>query len=156
MSVKRLSKKEIKELNNTGMLFVPLNKKDIVDIVNNEVGIVLKINNRVAYFKYKELWIPTIKYLDEAKINLQNYIIVDKGAVRFVANGADIMRPGIVEINGDFDKDAVILIKEETYKKVIGIGLALLNSEQMKNTKTGKVVKNLHHIGDKIWKLNEE
>ena len=71
-------------------------------------------------------------------------------AVKFIANGADVMRPGIKEFD-NFKKNQIIIIVDETHQKPLAIGEALVSSEEMKSLDSGKVIKNLHHVGDKIW-----
>jgi len=79
-------------------------------------------------------------------------IVVDMGAVSYICNGADVMAPGVTRIEGQFDIDDFILIVDERYSKPLAIGSALLNSQVAKQTKHGKIAKNLHYVGDKLWK----
>lgn len=78
-------------------------------------------------------------------------ITVDSGAVKFVCNGANIMRPGVTKIEGVFSKSSLVLVKEEKYGKAISVGKSLVSSEEMEVTKKGPVIENLHHVGDKYW-----
>ena len=70
-----------------------------------------------------------------------------------IVSGADVMRPGIVEFDENIKKGDVVIVKEEGYGKPIAIGKALWDGEEFKTKEKGKCVKNLHYIGDKIWKL---
>ena len=73
------------------------------------------------------------------------------GAIKFVVNGADIMRPGITKIEDNIEANDFIVIVDENNQKPIAIGISLLNSEDLRNTKDGKHIKNIHYVGDKIW-----
>ena len=73
------------------------------------------------------------------------------GAVKFVTKGADIMRPGITEIEDGIQKDTFVTIIDQNNKKPLAIGKSLFNSEELRNTKEGKVIKNVHYVGDEIW-----
>jgi PUA domain protein len=77
-------------------------------------------------------------------------VIVDAGAVRFVVNGADIMKPGIVSADPEIAAGDLVVIAEERHKKPLAIGRALVAGTEMKGE--GKAVKSLHHVGDLIWK----
>jgi PUA domain protein len=77
--------------------------------------------------------------------------LVDMGAIPYVCNGADVMAPGIMDIEGDFDKDGLLVIRDVKHRKALGIGAALYTSEEMRGLKKGKAILNLHHVGDKIW-----
>ena len=79
-------------------------------------------------------------------------IVVDMGAVPYVCKGADAMAPGVVSIEGDFKENDLLLVVDERHGKALMIGVALLDSQAMKNVKHGKIVKNIHHVGDKLWK----
>ena len=63
------------------------------------------------------------------------------------------MRPGITEIDEEIEKNDFIVIVDVTNKKPLAVGIALLNSEEMRESKTGKVIKNIHYVGDDIWKI---
>jgi len=80
-------------------------------------------------------------------------ITVDMGAVRHICAGADIMAPGVAKIDGEFDEGAVLLIADERHGKALAIGLALMDSKTMATCKKGRVVKNVHYVGDKLWNL---
>jgi len=96
-----------------------------------------------------ELLMPTLTY-QEALGRLPN-VVVDMGAIPHVCGGADVMAPGIVKVQGDFEKDELLVVRDERHGKALAIGSALLSSKEMRETKKGKVVRNLHYVGDKIW-----
>jgi len=79
-------------------------------------------------------------------------IVVDMGAVPYVCDGADVMVPGVVSIEGDFKENDLLLIVDERHRKPLMIGAALFNSQAMKKLKHGKIVKNVHYVGDELWK----
>jgi malignant T-cell-amplified sequence len=76
--------------------------------------------------------------------------IVDAGAIKFVCNGANVMRPGIKKFT-QFQKDDIICVVEEVHNKFLAIGKALVSSDEMSTITKGEVVKNLHYISDKYW-----
>ena len=78
-------------------------------------------------------------------------IIVDMGAIPHICNGADVMRPGIREISGEFGKGTVLLIKDIKFGKPIGICVAEVSSNSMKSMTKGKAAQNVHYVGDKFW-----
>lgn len=77
-------------------------------------------------------------------------VVVDAGAVSFVSNGADIMRPGIVEADDRIEPGEYVLIAEETHGKVLAIGRARTAGEDMVGDE-GKVVDSVHHVGDEWY-----
>ncbi len=79
-------------------------------------------------------------------------VIVDAGAVSFIAKGADIMRPGIVSADPGIEEGDMVIIVEQAHGKPLAIGRALVSGEQMTGD-SGKVVKTIHYVGDRIWKI---
>jgi PUA domain protein len=75
---------------------------------------------------------------------------VDAGAIKFVCNGANVMRPGIKKFS-EFKKDDIICVVEDVHNKFLAVGKALVSSEEMSSITKGEVVKNLHYISDKYW-----
>ena len=83
------------------------------------------------------------------------HVIVDMGAVKFVCNGANIMRPGIRK-HTNFEKDQIVCVKEESKQKFLAVGKSLVSSTEMEPITKGEVVKNLHYISDKYWEAKKE
>jgi PUA domain protein len=94
--------------------------------------------------------LPSLKF--DKVINSLPRIIVDMGAVAHIANGADIMRPGVREVHSDFAKGALVLIVDEKYSKPIALGRAEVDSAEMRFMGKGKVVGNVHYVGDALWR----
>ena len=83
------------------------------------------------------------------------FVTVDMGAVKFVCNGAKVMRPGIVDF-GSFKKGDIVMIKDQIHGKALAVGVALENSEAAKAMTKGYVIENLHYISDKMWEAYKE
>lgn len=83
-------------------------------------------------------------------------ITVDMGAIPHVCNGADIMAPGIKKVEGSFEQKSIVVIVDEKYSKPIAIGEANIPSRLLIEVKHGKVIKNIHYVGDKFWKVLKE
>ena len=95
------------------------------------------------------IFFPTLIFSEA--ISFLPKIVVDMGAVPYVCNGADIMAPGVRKITGDFKENDFLLIIDERYGKPLAVGIALFNSQNMKKIERGKIVRNIHYVGDKIW-----
>lgn len=80
-------------------------------------------------------------------------ITVDSGAIKFVCNGANVMRPGITKLDGEFASSSLVVVKEEKYGKAIAVGKALFSSAELESAKKGSVIENLHYVGDKFWDM---
>lgn len=129
---------------------ISISKKDQVELVEDQYKIIL-INKKPSFFYYDNKPVPTLKLLQEN--NVLKKITVDMGAVKFVVNGADIMRPGIVKIEDGIAKDEFVSVIDKNNQKPLAVGITLFNSEEMKAMKSGKVIKNIHYVGDELWRM---
>lgn len=82
-------------------------------------------------------------------------VIVDMGAVEPISSGADVMAPGIVEAEENIESGEIVGIEDEKNHKIVAIGIALEEGSSLRGEE-GKVVENLHQVGDKFWDLREE
>ena len=151
MKKKRLSKKEIKELNkNIEQSFDLSNfvdKKDKAEIVDDNIVVV---NDEWSFFYYENKLVPTLKLI--MKKEILKKVIVDMPAVPFMVKGADVMRPGIKHLE-EFEKGEFVVIVDETHKKPLAIGQALFSSKEIEEMEKGKVIKNVHWVGDRVWDI---
>jgi len=102
-----------------------------------------------------------VQFEDEAFLTVQGanrhgptkgVVTVDAGAISFVSDGADVMRPGIVEADDDVTEGDLVTVAEETHGKVLAIGRALVDGEEMTGD-SGKVVESIHHVGDDLFEF---
>jgi PUA domain protein len=98
-------------------------------------------------------WVfPTVKGAIERPFP-ERTIIVDMGAVPFVAKGADVMRPGIVSVTDDVRKGSPAIVVEERHRKALAVVVALLDAPGIRGEAKGKMAKTVHHVGDVLWAL---
>jgi PUA domain protein len=76
---------------------------------------------------------------------------VDTGALKFILNGADIMRPGIRSWDDWGPVGRVVVIRDEEKSRAIAVGRTLVESKEMVVKTRGACIQNLHHVGDKFW-----
>jgi predicted RNA-binding protein (TIGR00451 family) len=142
--MKHLSGKDKKSLTDKLPSGYQVSKKDEVIEKN---GILWK--NKEPYLILKNgKYFPHLKKLDDSFFKS---VYVDRGAIPFVLKGADLMRAGIQIIDDSFEKDDIILVKDEEHKKTIAVGVALFSSVDMKAQSSGKSVKPVHLVGDEFY-----
>ena len=148
---KHLNKKEIKQLNaqlkEQFGLSDYFDKKDKVEITEKDHLVIILHEGAPAFFHREGKLVPTLKNI--LKENFLKKITVDMGAIKFVANGADIMRPGIVAWDKTITKDMIVVIEDETHHKPLAIGKMLV--ADLDSVTSGKVIQNVHYVGDTIW-----
>ncbi|MEM3038946.1 MAG: RNA-binding protein [Thermoplasmata archaeon] len=151
----RLSRKEARSLQEQfiGSLgFSPVLSEDSLDVAETEKhSVVLEGNTVVGFFKNDRLF-PTVRCLLRAPPD-KRYVTVDMGAVKFVASGADVMAPGIVDVDRMIREGDTVWVRDERNGRPIAVGIALRSGDEMLADKKGKAVKNVHHAGDDIWDI---
>lgn len=125
---------------------IPKAKTLIIHEIDDNTSLITGDN--ITAIRLGETYLP---FLSETGL-LEKFpkAIVDAGAIKFVCNGANVMRPGIKKFT-EFQKDDIICVVEEVHNKFLAIGKALVSSIEMATISKGEVVKNLHYISDKYW-----
>jgi PUA domain protein len=82
----------------------------------------------------------------------RNVVTVDAGAISFVSDGADVMRPGITEADDSIAAGDLVVIEEETHGKALAVGRAKTDGSDMVGD-SGKVVESVHHVGDELFEF---
>lgn len=131
-------------------------KKAKIELIQTDAGDTLfAINDVLKLWKSKEGYIPVLTLLLNNQVSLKK-VIVDMGAIKFVANGADIMRPGITKIDPSIKKGDIIEVVDEKHDRSLAVGKAMYDADEMKRKDSGKVIKNLHTIQDSVWDFEKQ
>lgn len=128
-----------------------LENKTLEKITLEEYSLIL-VDGKPSLFEIEGRLFPTVR--GALEMGLQKRVVtVDKGAIRFVSNGADIMAPGVVAADPDIKKGDFVIIVEETHQKPLAIGKALMEGSEMVEATSGKAIKSITHVGDKLWNM---
>ena len=112
--------------------------------------ILLKGNPIAMYFDDEPF--PTIYGLLQYPAT-KRFVTVDMGAVKFLANGADVMAPGVVDAHPEVKKGMSVWVRDVNNERALVIGVALMDAGDMIVASDGKAVKTHHYVGDKFWDL---
>lgn len=136
--------------------------KKLLTELSNTFGDLKAGKVETAKFEEKELYLfdESIEFVEDengyypflggSHLESLPKVVVDMGAIRFVCNGADVMAPGITEM-GVFSVGDIVVIRDVNYGKALAIGVAIRSSGDIERSKKGKVIKNLHYVGDRLW-----
>ena len=149
---KNAKNKMLKDLISTfGESMEELENKVLEKITLDEYSLIL-VDGKPLLFEIEGQLFPTVRGALEMRLQ-KRLVVVDKGAIRFVSNGADIMAPGVVEADSEIKAGDFVIIVEETHRKALAIGKALMEGPQMVEANSGKAIKSITHVGDKLWNL---
>jgi len=123
--------------------------KTHVEVAETQKAKIFFINRRPLLAVWKSILLPTLIF--EEALPLLPKIVVNMGAVPHVANGADIMAPGVVRIEKDYKPNDYVVVTDERHDKPLAIAVALTDSQTAQSLKHGKIAKNIHYVGDDLW-----
>ena len=151
-----LSKREVHDI--TGQISKSWPTNSVGAIKNLQAYIIdgnkrlLVGNNLVAIQLAPDLVIPHLTQHD--LLDHFASVQVDMNAVKFVCNGANIMRPGITHFT-TFKESEIVLVKDQTHKKELAVCISLVNDVTGRKMERGVVLNNIHHIGDVYWETKK-
>lgn len=118
-----------------------------------EEGAIFVTLDSFEFVKAGETFFP---YLGSpATLALFPAALVDEGAIRFLLNGADVMRPGIRKFDDWGAAGKMVVVREEKKERGIAVGPSIVTSAEAQGMAKGGCIKNLHHVGDKYWNLHK-
>jgi len=128
-----------------------LTHKSRVEVEEVKGGSVVFVDGEALAIKRDAELIPVL--VNNRSLDLLPTVTVDMGAVPHVVGGADIMAPGVRSVKGDFQTGQFLVVVDEKHGKRLAVGKALLDSDNMRATKKGRVVENIHWVGDSVWDI---
>ena len=147
---KQLSKHEREEFQQRVTVFgIALDKKDSVELSEDDKGRRWLINGQQAFVELAGTLLPHLRYL--LNHDLLKNVVIDMGAVKFVTSGADVMRPGIKEFASGIANGEIVVGVDINNKTPLAVGRMLFSGEEAQAMAKGKVIKNLHWVGDELW-----
>jgi PUA domain protein len=112
----------------------------------------LIIGGQVAYLMLDEVAFPSLRTILEKGMDMR-WVEVDEGAVRFLANGADVMAPGVNGADTTISEGDWVYVRDGRHKRPLVVGKALMSGPEMVIGEKGKAVETLHYVGDRIWEF---
>lgn len=135
-----------------------LPKKDAFKLVkcHDHIEIIANAAGELLFFRQREgPWYPTLKLLHKYPFILPRER-VDKGAIKFVLSGANIMCPGLTSPGANMckvDKETVVAIIAEGKTHALAIGLTKLSTDDIASVNKGVGVENIHYLNDGLWHM---
>lgn len=139
-------------------LDVILPKKDAFKTVkcHEHIELLVRSDGELLFFRQREgQWMPTLKLLHKYPYMLP-WMQVDKGAIRFILSGANIMCPGLTHPAAKMSclpKDTVVAVMAEGKKHSLCVGITSMSSEDIAKTNKGIGIENCHYLNDGLWHM---
>lgn len=130
----------------------------IVAKCQNHINLVV-VNNVPLFFNIRDgPYMPTLRLLHQYP-DIMKKVQVDRGAIKFVMAGANIMCPGLTSKGGALDSDvgadAPVAVMSEGKESALAIGMTKMSTSDIKRINKGIGVDTLHYLNDGLWKTLE-
>ncbi|CAH8537253.1 unnamed protein product [Dicrocoelium dendriticum] len=135
-----------------------LPKKDTFKVVkcHEHIELFSDPQGDILFFSQREgPFIPSLKLLHKYPFILP-HLQVDRGAIKHVLNGSNIMCPGLTSPGArmtQVPKDSVVAITAEGKEHALAIGLTVFSTDEILQVNKGVGVENLHYLNDGLWRL---
>ena len=99
---------------------------------------------------------PTLRFLHKFPTMMKR-VQVDKGAIKHLLNGSDIMSPGLVSeggsLEGDIDEGEAVAIYAEGKTHALALGIMNASADAIRASPRGVGIKMIHFLGDGLWNI---
>ncbi|CAG8593059.1 11486_t:CDS:2 [Paraglomus brasilianum] len=120
----------------------------------------LMLNNEILFFQHFDgPYYPTLRLVHKYP-TLFPRVQVDRGAIKFILSGANIMAPGLTSAGAKMEEDlpgnSIATVYAEGKEHALSIGLLKMSTANIKQINKGIAVDNVHHLGDALWRTTIE
>jgi PUA domain protein len=121
----------------------------------NRVSLLTDGRNVLFFQIDDEMFIPHLKTAHLLP-DLLPKVWVDKGAIKFLLQGADVMAPGILTsgaiLPNNLSKGQYVAVMAESKSLPLAIGRLIHDSASIPTIGTGKAIDSVHFLNDGLWK----
>lgn len=130
-----------------------LPKSAQVSCAEPEDGVVFASLDGFEFIQAGDAFIPFLG--SSGTLALFPSAMVDEGAIKFLLNGADVMRPGIRKFDDWGPSGKLVVVREEKKGRPLAVGPATVSGSEAAAMTKGGCVKNSHHLGDRFWNAHK-
>jgi len=115
----------------------------------------ISVNDEILFYNQKDgPFYPSLRLVHKYP-DMISKMQVDKGAIRFVLAGANIMCPGFTSAGGNLPVSVAVeqpvAIYAEGKEHAMAIGLTKMSTDDIKGINKGIAVENIHYLMDGLW-----
>lgn len=131
-------------------------KKSQVILIKCEHKILCySVDDNIVVFQHFDDLVPHLKVVHKYP-DLFPRVQVDRGAIKFVMSGANVMCPGLTSAGAklpeeNIEKDTIVTIYAEGKENALAIGKLTMSTDDIKEKNKGVGIELLHYLGDGLW-----
>jgi PUA domain protein len=131
-----------------------LPKKSVLFQLKTLDALLYTMDDCLILLGYEGKYFPMLKLIHQYP-NCLPKVQVDRGAIKHVLKGADIMCPGLTSMGGDLPvelgENTPVAIYAEGKQHALAVGLLRMSTQDIKQINKGVAIQNLHYLGDGLW-----
>lgn len=122
----------------------------------DHIELLVTQNGNHLFFRQREgPYYPTLRLIHMYP-DIAPSVQVDRGAIKFVLSGANIMCPGLTspggKIGDDINTEQVVTIMAEDKQHALAVGLTKLTGPDIKKINKGIAIELVHYLNDGLWR----
>lgn len=137
-------------------------KKSQVEILKCEDKIQLYIaDGETVFFQQFDELIPSLKLVHKYPDAFPK-VRVDRGAIKFVLSGANVMCPGLTSAGGElpeapgYPEGTIVTIYAEGKEHALAVGKLMMSTEDIKSKNKGICIESCTYLGDGLWNFHAD
>ncbi|KAJ2083774.1 translation machinery-associated protein 20 [Coemansia sp. RSA 988] len=132
-------------------------KANLVQTKCKDRIVLFSVNNEILFFQHFDDPITPTLHLLHRFPDILPTVQVDRGAIKFVLSGANIMCPGLTSPGAKLPEQSIpegtiVAVMAEGKENALAIGITKLSTDEIKSANKGIGVDLLQYLGDPLWK----
>ncbi|KAJ1951748.1 translation machinery-associated protein 20 [Linderina pennispora] len=134
-------------------------KANLIQVKCKDHITLFAIDNEILFFQhFNDPITPTLRLLHQFP-NILPHVQVDRGAIKFVLSGANIMCPGLTSPGAKLPEkslpvDTVVAVMAEGKEHALAIGVLKMSTDEIKTINKGIGVDLIQYLSDPLWKTH--
>ncbi|KAI7821793.1 PUA-like domain-containing protein [Kickxella alabastrina] len=132
-------------------------KVNLIQIKCKDHFTLYAIDNEIMFFQhFSDPITPTLRLLHQYP-DILPHVRADRGAIKFVLSGANIMCPGLTSAGAwlpeeNIPEDTVVAVMAEGKEHALAVGVMKMSTDDIKSINKNTGVDLIQHLSDPLWK----
>ncbi|KAI9002697.1 PUA-like domain-containing protein [Gaertneriomyces semiglobifer] len=118
---------------------------------------IVSMNDEMLFFNHHDgPYYPHLRILHKYP-DMMPHVRVDRGAIKFVLSGANIMCPGLTSKGAKLPEESLpintpVAIMAEGKEHALAVGVTMMSTDDIKKVNKGVGVDLMHYLNDGMWR----
>ncbi|KAJ1727576.1 translation machinery-associated protein 20 [Coemansia biformis] len=119
------------------------------------------VDDEILFFQHFDDPITPTLHLLHKYPSILPHVQVDRGAIKFVLSGANIMCPGLTSPGARLPEESipvgsVVAVMAEGKEHALATGMTTMSTDEIKSVNKGNGIDLIQYLGDPLWKTRLE